>query len=231
MKIEVLYSEICNLYGDNANIDYISKCVLNSKVYYTNINEIPKFVTEDVDLIYMGPMKEKERAIVISKLMKYKNRIKELIENNVHFLMIGNALEIFGKKIDDIDGLGIFNTISKTNYDYHHISCFLGEYDGIKIVGFQSKFSYTYNSDNPFIKVIHGYGFNDEIEGIHYKNFYGTYLIGPLLINNPYFTKKFLEEFNYPFELKYFNDLKILYKNRLKDFEDSRMVYKDRSSF
>ena len=42
--------------------------------------------------------------------------------------------------------------------------------------------------DGYLFTVRKGYGndLKDEHEGIHYKNFFGTYLLGPLLIRNPY---------------------------------------------
>ena len=42
-----------------------------------------------------------------------------------------------------------------------------------------------------------GYGndIKDKFEGIHYKNFFGTYLLGPLLIRNPYLLDYILSNF------------------------------------
>ena len=58
MKIEVLYPEIANLYGDLFNIYYLEKTIPNLKIYYTHLNETPHFVNEKIDLIYMGSMME-----------------------------------------------------------------------------------------------------------------------------------------------------------------------------
>ena len=59
-----------------------------------------------------------------------------------------------------------------------------------------------------FTKII-GFGSNNDVEGIHYKNFYGTYLLGPLLIRNPLFFESFLKNFILSkcenFEFKDFN--------------------------
>ena len=54
---------------------------------------------------------------------------------------------------------------------------------------------YGDNTKTPFIEVEKGIGINKEskIEGIKKNNFIGTYLIGPILILNPLFTKKILE--------------------------------------
>lgn len=227
MKIEVLYSEVANLYGDIYNIHYLEKCLPDTTVYYTSLNDKPKFTKEKIDLIYMGPMMEKHQEIVIEKLRPYKDKIKELIENDTVFLICGNAVEIFGSKIDDIEALNIFNYYSKRDFSHHHHSCFLGEFDNKKIVGFKSQFSHSYNNDYPFIRKINGYGFNkdDMFEGVLYHNFIGTYLIGPFLIMNPYFTKHLFKLLNQKAKLVYEKDLIKAYDIRIKEFEDERMKY------
>jgi len=47
MKIEVLYPEVGNLFGDLANISYLEKCV-DAKVIYTSLKDKPKFLTEKI---------------------------------------------------------------------------------------------------------------------------------------------------------------------------------------
>lgn len=51
----------------------------------------------------MGAMTERTQEKVIKKLMPYKEKINELIEKGVVFLCTGNALEIFGKYIENED--------------------------------------------------------------------------------------------------------------------------------
>ena len=48
MKIEVLFPEFCNLYGDISNIDYLKKCVPEAEVIYTAIDNEPAFLTQNV---------------------------------------------------------------------------------------------------------------------------------------------------------------------------------------
>lgn len=228
MKIEVLYPEIANLYGDLFNIKYLEQTIPNLKVYYTNLNETPHFVNEKIDFIYMGPMMEKYQEVVIKKLKPYKKKIKELIENNIMFLITGNALEIFGKKIDDIKALGIFDTTTRRDFNKHHTSCFLGKYEGMDIVGFKSQFSYTSNNKNPFIEVTKGYGFDDDFknEGIKYHNFFGTYLIGPILVLNPYFTKYLLKILNLDIELAFEEEVIKAYNIRKEEYMDENINFK-----
>lgn len=89
MKIEILFPEFCNLYGDISNIKYLKKCLSNQKVKYieTSFDMEPSFVTQDINFIYLGPMTENRQEKVIKKLMPYKKRIEELIEKIQYFYL------------------------------------------------------------------------------------------------------------------------------------------------
>ena len=120
MTIEVLFPEVCNLYGDLANIRYLKESYKDFKIINTKLTDEPYFLKNKPDLIYMGTVTEHNQEIVIDTLKKYKKRIEELIKDNVHFLITGNALEVFGKEILCEDGrkikcLGIYNTVAKRN--------------------------------------------------------------------------------------------------------------------
>ena len=201
MKIEMLYPEVCNLFGDTSNIKYLKKCIPEAEIIKTEINSEPAFVKQDVDMIYMGPMPENIQEIAINKLKPYKERIQKLINKNVVFLVTGNAVEIFGKYIENedgskIEGLSLFDIYAKRDMMKRHNSIYLGTYEDIEIVGYKSQFTMAYgdNEKNYFSKVELGIGLNKEskLEGIKQNNFIGTYIIGPILILNPLFTKKML---------------------------------------
>lgn len=227
--IEILFPEFCNLYGDISNMKYLQKCIPEANFIETNFNEEPTFVKNDVNLIYMGPMTEKMQEKVIKKLKSYKQRIEELIEKNVVFLITGNAIEIFGKYIENEDGskieaLGIFDIYSKRNMMKRHNSNFIGKYEDIEIVGFKSQFTQSYgnNKENYFAKVEKGIGLNPEstLEGIQKNNFLATYVIGPILILNPEFTKKVLEKMGIEEpKIAFEEDAKNAYKQRLKELK------------
>lgn len=228
IKIEVLFSEVCNLYGDLFNIKYLQKSIKEVECVYTSLTDEPKFVTEDVDLIYMAPMTEKTQEIVIQKLKPYKDRIKELIEKNKVFLLTGNAFEVFGKYIENedgtkIEGLDIIPTYAKRRMMNRFNSLFLGKIEDIKIVGFKAQFSMSYgdNSNNYVFESIKGSGINKELkyEGYRVNNFIGTYLLGPILVLNPYFTKYILKLIGQE-EKVAFEDVAIeTYEKRLEEFE------------
>lgn len=198
MKIEVLFPEFCNLYGDTQNMRYLKQCMPEEEFIETALDEEPTFAKEKVDLIYLGSMKEKTQEKVIKKLQPYKEKLKELIENNTVFLFTGNAMEVLEQYIENEDGskieaLGIFDTYAKRDMLNRYNGKVLGKAENIEIVGFKATFSQSYgnNENEYFFKVEKGIGINKEsqLEGIRKNNFIGTYIIGPILIINPLFTK------------------------------------------
>lgn len=228
MKIEILFPEFCNLFGDMYNMKYLKMCLPDAEFIETALDEKPKFIDEDIKMIYLGPMTEKTQEKVITRLKLYKNRIEELIDNNVLFLVTGNAIEVFGKYIENEDGskieaLGIFDVYSKRNMMNRHNSYFIGKYEDIEIVGFKSQFTMMYgdNSSNYFLEVEKGIGINKEskLEGIKRNNFIGTYLIGPLLILNPLFTRKILEILGEEPNIALESDVMAAYEARLKELK------------
>ena len=230
LKIEILFPEFCNLYGDISNMKYLKKCLPNANFIETAFDEEPLFIKEDVSLIYLGPMTESMQEKVITKLKPYKEKIKEQIEKNVVFLITGNALEIFGEYIENEDGsqieaLGVFNIYAKRDMLHRHNSLFIGEFEDIEIVGFKSQFTMCYgdNNKNYFAKVQKGIGINKDsnLEGIKENNFFGTYLIGPILILNPLFTKKIIEKMGITkTQVAFEEDVFAAYKQRLEEFKN-----------
>lgn len=107
MKIEILFPEFCNLFGDMCNMKYLKMCLPEAEYIETDMDEEITFIKEDVNLIYMGPMTENTQEKVIKKLSPHKERIKELIQKGVCFLFTGNAIEVFGKYIENEDGTKI----------------------------------------------------------------------------------------------------------------------------
>ena len=113
MKIEILFPEFCNLFGDIGNIKYLKECLPDEEFIETSFQSEPRFISEDVDFIYMGAMTERIQEKVIEKFMPHKQRINDLIENGTVFLFTGNAMEVLGEYIEDdgrkIKCLGLFN--------------------------------------------------------------------------------------------------------------------------
>lgn len=228
MKIEVLYPEICCLFGDKANMRYFEMCLPEAEFIKTPVCQMPRFLTEDVDMVYFGSCTESNQEKILERFKGYQGRINELIDKGVIFLMTGNSFEIMGKYISDSDGkkieaLGIFDFYSERTIPDRHNSLVLGEYNAMKIVGSVSRFSHSYGiKDEGFINVKKGYGSSKEsaIEGIRRKNLFGTYLLGPLLILNPDFTKHLMKLLGVENPvLAYEKEIYKAYDVRLKEFE------------
>ena len=57
-------------------------------------------------------------------------------------------------------------------------------------------------------------------EGVRFRNFFGTYLLGPLLINNPPFTKYLLSRLGVENPILAFEkEVQAAYEKRLEDFK------------
>ena len=105
MKIEILYPEITNIYGDGANIVFLVK--MFDDIVFTHINEEPYFVKNDVDFIYMGSHSDEYDNLIVEKLMPHKDRLMQLIENNKIVLFTGTAIELCGNHIEKYIELGV----------------------------------------------------------------------------------------------------------------------------
>ena len=100
MVIEVLFGEVCSLYGDSQNITYLKAMLPQAEFICTALTDEPYFVNNTPDIIYIGAMSEAIQRRVIQKLLPLKDRVTALIEQNVPILATGNAGEIFMKHIE-----------------------------------------------------------------------------------------------------------------------------------
>ncbi len=199
MKIEVLYPELCNLYGDLANAEYLARSS-GAEVVKTPLTAAPRFLTEDIAMVYMGGTTERGQVIVRDAFAPYLDGLKKRTEDGGLTLITGNALEIFGQYIEDEDGsketmLGWFPTHADRHFMNRYNSLYLGKFGDMDIVGFKSQFGHSYgdNGDGLF-QTVRGAGLNPYVtaEGIHQNDLMATYLIGPLVVLNPPFAKHLL---------------------------------------
>ncbi|MDR1082968.1 MAG: glutamine amidotransferase [Coriobacteriales bacterium] len=252
MRIESLFPELCNLYGDSQNIRYLSLCLPEAELVLSNLNRTPAFVTNEVDLLYMGPMTESAQLKVIERLLPYRERIAELIDNGTVLLFTGNAFEVLTEHIfdkekeTDTEGLGLLPFQTEIRLFERFNGKVLGTFDRggeggesgakgiergngnnaevIEVVGFKNQFSSVYgdNSSYPFLTCQRGAGLNAKstFEGVRVNNFFGTSLLGPLLILNPLFTRYLLKLLGTPNPTLAFEaDAITAYQARLQEFK------------
>lgn len=229
MKIEILYSEINNHFGDRGHIDLLRMLFPEALFIETPLVHQPAFTKEKVDLIYLGPGSEKSQEKILANFKNYKDHFIEAMEEDTAILFFGNSSEMLGKKIDDIQGLGIFDYKTKRQMMKRINSLYLGELieeASLEIVGFRSQFTQIYKGeeDNPLFNTLRGLGRNseDKSEGILYRNFLASHLIGPLFIMNPLLLQWYLRRIGKDRPIPNFETMMQAYEIRKKEFYDPK---------
>ncbi len=198
MKIVIghLFYNLLNLYGESGNILAL-KNKLESKDIDVEIKQISledDLNIDELDSIYIGSGTENNQLIALDYLKKYKNSILDAIRDNKFFLVTGNAIELFGKEILNVDSskteaIGAFDyytirtknrIVAECSYNFDKINC--------NIIGFTNHQGITKDIQNSlFVKYEKNTNEILSQDGIHENNFFGTYVIGPLLVRNPEF--------------------------------------------
>ena len=215
IKILYLYPDMLELYGDYGNIQVL-KYRIESRGYkaiidrYSIGDTAPNF--NDYDIVFAGGGADNEQNILAEDLVKYKDNIKEAVNNGVFFLLICGAYQLFGKYYKGVEGniipgLEVFdyytvanpdrkkrcigNIVIETNLCTSNIldadSTDVLENLKTKVIGFENHGGQTFDISNSFGNVLFGNGnkFGDSEEGFFKNNVIATYLHGPLLSKNP----------------------------------------------
>ena len=235
MVVEILFQEVCGLYGDSQNATYLQATLPEADFIFTKLTDEPYFNKNTPDLIYIGCMSESTQRRVIEKLMPYRNRILELVDSGVPFLATGNAGEIFGQCIEYVtekirmDALSIFDFTVKTDLFRRYNGMVLGSLDDIEIVGFRSQFSFICgnNTENYFIKCVRGIGINPKscLEGFRKNNLICTQLLGPILPLNPLFCEYLISLAGSKAAAAFRDAALDAYTQRLNEFKDPKVRF------
>ena len=201
LKILYLYPDILELYGDFGNIQVLRYRLEKRGIKVTidsySIGDNPPNFNE-YDIVFAGGGADQEQSILAEDLLKYKENIKEAINNGVFFLLICGAYQLFGKYYKGVEGniipgLEVFDYYTKAINDRKKrcignivINVNLNGKE-TKVIGFENHGGQTFDIETPFGDVLLGNGnkFGDTKEGFFNKNVIATYLHGPLLSKNP----------------------------------------------
>lgn len=212
LKILYLYPDMLELYGDYGNIQAL-KYRIESRGYKAIIDRYsigdgaPNF--NDYDIVFAGGGADNEQSILAEDLVKYKENIKEAVNNGVFFLLICGAYQLFGKYYKGVEGniipgLEVFDYYTVANPDRKkrcignividaNLRSSNNDTDSsesntkTKVIGFENHGGQTFDISNSFGNVLFGNGnkFGDSEEGFFKDNVIATYLHGPLLSKNP----------------------------------------------
>lgn len=238
LTIEMLFPEIANLHGDNANIDYLAQCRPDARVVRTGLTDTPAFVRGPVDLVYLGPLTERGQLAAIERLRPHRDRLSALIESGTMMLFTHNALEVLGRRIRnddmgyDLPGLGILELEARLAMLGRYSGKVMGVVpeagDAHPVVGYKSQFSMVSAPASlpGFLTADRGIGrdVTTAIEGVRRGGLLGTSLLGPLLVNNPHLTRGLLARLDPDTEPVLAHEALALaaYEQRLADFRDPR---------
>lgn len=200
-----LYYDLMNLYGEIGNIKALKYSLENAgvKVVIDKLSINDNIDFSKYDIIYIGSGTENNELIVLNDIKKYKNELKKYIEDNKFVIATGNSIELFGKTIfnkKEYKALNIFDYSSKL-IDKRIVGDIIILMKNVNkdIIGFQNRGSIIENNNCPLFD-------SDYNLGINYKNFYGTYILGPILVRNPelnkYLVNKLLKSKNKKFKAK-----------------------------
>ena len=203
MKITIgyLYFDLLNLYGDSGNIKtllyHLKEQGIKVDIKYIGLGD--KIDFDKIDLLYTGSGTNNNLLVALEDIKKYKKDIEKFIKDKKFILATGNSLELFGNYIvssKKIKTLGIFDYVSM--YQNRIVKDVNVKSNIIEdpIIGFENHNGNILTFDEDIIKI---------------DNFYGTYIIGPLLVRNPKFCSYFIKE---------------LIKNKDKDFKFKEENYK-----
>lgn len=197
IKVLHLYYDLLNLYGEQGNILALKRAFKNQNVEievdYLSVQD--KIDFKKYDLVYLGSGSAENLLIALEDIKRHKKELKKYIESKKVLLATGNSYLLFGQKINNLDALGIFDYYAASSEKMAQESL-MELYQEKDIIGFQNREFMVNNKKNHLFKVKEGLCDNlkSEYEGYHEYNFYGTFVIGPLLIRNPHFTNILVKE-------------------------------------
>ena len=205
IKIAHLYYDLMNLYGEHGNILALTKHLEAHKikpiVHYLSLEDEMDFAKYDI--FYIGSGNTPNFHLVRKDILKRKEEIKKALKEKKFFLVTGNAIDLFGRSYNtieeqELETLDIFQ-YETFETDFRIVGEQVYKFPKLEeeIIGFQNRNTVLrYIKEKHLFDVKSGTGYVPKaiVEGIKKDNFYGTYLLGPILIRNPYFTEYLVEQ-------------------------------------
>ena len=189
VKILHLMPKLLSLYGEHGNVAIMNKVLTAHGCRVTVENwESGDLSFDNIDLIYVGSGTEDNLAEAIHRLTPYSKQIRNSIESGALWLATGNAMSLFAENALNVLPYRCHTDTTKRYMgdvltDSHFGSPLVGyintgcKYDGIETPLFKLSFGSNLGNDKG----------NTNAEGIVYNGFFGTQLIGPVLVKNPHF--------------------------------------------
>lgn len=206
LRICHLYGNLLNTYGDNGNLlmlqYYAREKGFNVETTIVSLDD--PLDASDYDLIFFGGGQDFEQKIIAQDCQRLIPTLKAFIENEGVLLSICGGFQMLGQYYTTADGEQIKGLGILPHYTERQInSRFIGDieiYDDVNqqtYYGFENHNGVTHLPEGlaPLGRVIVGHGNNnlDKTEGVHYKNTFGSYFHGPLLVRNEWLARHIVD--------------------------------------
>ncbi|WP_125706470.1 type 1 glutamine amidotransferase [Lacticaseibacillus daqingensis] len=197
IKIAYLYEDLMNTYGDSGDVKILRYWLEQAgyAVAVDNISLDAPFDAMTYDFVFFGGGQDYEQTVVAKDLPRLKDTLTDYIEAGKPMLAICGGYQLLGSYYKTatgtvIPGLGILplHTVFKADSRMIGDTEFETEFGLVR--AFENHSGRTYFDDKaqlkPLGKMVQGYGNNpdDGVEGMRYKNTFGSYAHGPILRND-----------------------------------------------
>ncbi|WP_461224750.1 type 1 glutamine amidotransferase [Lacticaseibacillus suihuaensis] len=196
IRIAYLYEDLMNTYGDSGDVK-ILRYWLNRAGYPVAVDNISlgaDFDAMQYDFVFFGGGQDYEQTVVAKDLPRLRDTLRDYIEAGKPMLAICGGYQLLGSYYmtssgTKIPGLSILplHTVFKADARMIGDTEFETEFGTVR--AFENHSGRTYFDDadklQPLGTMVQGYGNNpdDGVEGMRYKNTFGSYAHGPLLRN------------------------------------------------
>lgn len=203
LKIGHLYPTLMSVAADRGNLFSIEKrCKwrgIATEVEPIYVKQTPDFTKYDLLLLHGAA--DREMEIASKDIQTKASSLREAVESNTVFLSVCAGFQLLGHYYKPFQGpelkgvglLDIYTEGSGTRFMTHMaLECDFEQTGKKVLVGYENHSGRTFLNAKaePLGRVLSGWGNNgkDGYEGATYKRIFGTYLHGPLLPKNPWFT-------------------------------------------
>lgn len=197
IKILHLFPRLLSLYGEYGNVAILRKTLEDAGCAVTvDSYENGELNLDGYDFVYVGAGTEDNLLEAVRRLMPYKQAISQSIGDGKLWLATGNAMTLFGVCVKRCEAaseaLGCFAYTTSIHDNKRYLGDVLTiEAFGGAFVGFVNTSCVYQGITAPLLTLRLGTKLgNDKTSaesGIRVGNFYGTELIGPVLVKNPHF--------------------------------------------
>jgi CobQ-like glutamine amidotransferase family enzyme len=197
IKILHLFPKLLSLYGEYGNVAVLRKTLEDMGCHVTvDTYEIGDLSLEGYDFIYIGTGTEDNLMEANRRLAPFQDAILASAKGDTLWLATGNAMTLFGRSIcrynNTVSAIGCFDYATTIEDDKRYLGDVLTkEAFGGALVGFVNTSSVYDGVTAPLLNLRLGEKLGNDkrtaADGMIAGNFYGTQLIGPVLVKNPHF--------------------------------------------